>query len=130
MVFVGWFNAFFKKYVALDHNLSRITQAKKITHSLYENLTFIADDIIELNITEKFDVIIAKNVIHYARDKINIAFDNIFRVLNDDGIIIISEPAITPYNWNDDTLNENSDTFDKLRWNKKKKKNWKMHIII
>ena len=89
---------------------------KKITHSLYENLTFVVDNIIESKINKKFNIIIAKNIIHFTEKKINIAFNNIYKLLKKNGIIIISEPIIKPDGWIDDTLNKKSDKFDKSIW--------------
>ena len=46
------------------------------------------------------------NVIHFMEQKINIAFDNMIKMLKKDGIIIIIEPIIKPYGWQDDRLNK------------------------
>ena len=116
-----FFCNFLKTYIATNINKIRITEAQKLTHPLYENLTFIVDDIVKSKITNKFNIIIAKNVIHFTGKKINIAFDNMMKCLKKNGIIIISEPIIKPDGWIDEILNEKSDKFDKLRWNRKKK---------
>lgn len=112
---------FMKTYTATDINKNSITEAQKLTHPLFENLTFIVDNIVESKITNKFNIIIAKNVIHFTGKKINIAFDNMIKCLKKDGIIIISEPMIKPDGWNDDALNKKSDKFDKSIWDHKKK---------
>ena len=110
-----FFCNFLKTYIATNINKIRITEAQKLTHPLYENLTFIVDDIVKSKITNKFNIIIAKNVIHFTGKKINIAFDNMMKCLKKNGIIIISEPIIKPYGWNDETLNKTSDKFDKSK---------------
>ena len=116
-----FFCNFLKTYIATDINKIRITEAQKLTHSLYENLTFIVDDIVESKITNKFNIIIASNVIHFTGKKINIAFDNMTKCLKKNGIIIISEPIIKSDGWMDETLNKKSDKFDKSIWNRKKR---------
>ena len=117
-----FFCNFFKSYIATDRNKNKINESIKLTHPLYENLTFIVDDIIETKITNKFNIIIAINVIHYMEQQINIVFDNMIKMLKKNSIIIISEPPIKPENWLDDRLNKKSDKFDKSIWNLKKKK--------
>ena len=116
-----FFCNFFKTYIATDKSKADINKAEKLTHPLYENLTFMVNDIVESNITNKFNIIIASNVIHFTGNKINIAFDNMMKCLKKDGIIIITEPHIKPINWMDDKFNNKSEKFDKSAWNRKKK---------
>jgi len=116
-----FFCNFFRKYIAIDNNEKKILEAKNNTHSLYENLTFSVDDILKIKITNKFNIILAKNVIHYMEKQIDIAFINILKLLKKNGIFIIIENIIKPDGWLDDTLNKKSDKFNQLRWNKKKK---------
>jgi len=116
-----FFCNFFKTYIATDKSKPLINEAEKLTHPLYENLTFMVNDIVESNITNKFNIIIANNVIHFTENKINIAFDNMMKCLKKDGIIIITEPHIKPINWVDDKFNNKSEKFDKSAWNRKKK---------
>lgn len=112
---------FLKTYKATDKSETIINEAKKMTHPLYENLTFVVDNIVESKITDKFNIIIAKNVIHFMNKKINIAFENMIKFLKKDGIIIIIEPIIKPDGWIDEALNKKSDKFDKSIWDHKKK---------
>ena len=76
-----FFCNFFKSYIATDKSDIKINESIKLTHLLYENLIFIVDDIIESKLTKKFNIIIAKNVIHFTEQKINIAFDNMIKML-------------------------------------------------
>jgi SAM-dependent methyltransferase len=116
-----FFCNFSKTYIATDKSKAKINEAENLKHPLYENLTFMVNDIVESKITNKFNIIIAINVIHFTGNKINIAFDNMMKCLKKDGIIIITEPHIKPVNWGDESLNKKSDKFDKSMWNRKKK---------
>ena len=76
---------FVKTYNGIDKFQKQIKKAQEMTHPLYENLNFFVDDIIgditNPNINNKFNIIFAQNTIHFTNEKINKAFDNMYKLL-------------------------------------------------
>ena len=81
------------------------------------------DNIKTTNITDKMDIIISINTIHFIDNKtdLDIVFKNIFNLLTKNGICIIIEPKIIPVEWGNSKLNKLSSQFNKELWNNKKK---------
>jgi SAM-dependent methyltransferase len=127
-----FFYNFFKTYIAIDTDKQAISIANENKHSLYKNLYFMTDDIKTTNITDKKDIIISINTIHYIYKKtdLDLVFKNIFSLLTKNGICIIIEPKITSVGWGDSRLNESSPQFNKELWNDKKKSLNNEHIYI
>lgn len=97
----------FKKTTAIDRDLQ----------ILPESIKFFQRNMTDLNLDEKFDVIIAINSVHFNDPKT--VLDGFKKVLNPGGIIIIQEPHIKPSSWMSDTLNKDSPNFDITRWKRK-----------
>jgi SAM-dependent methyltransferase len=126
-----FFCNFFKTYTGSDINKKLINICNSDKHPLYENLTYICDDIIETKIIDKKHIILANNTIHNIKAvKLSKTFSNIFKLLTKNGICILRESLIEPNGWQSDTMNISSPLFDIVEWNKKKKELKDLHKYI
>jgi 2-polyprenyl-3-methyl-5-hydroxy-6-metoxy-1,4-benzoquinol methylase len=112
---------FFRKYDAIDIDTETINSAKKQTHEIYSNLTFVVDNILDtLTQNKKYKIIFASNAIHYIGN-LHILFENIYKLLKKNGICIILENKPEPKRWKYHALNIQSEKFDEIQWLYKKK---------
>lgn len=112
---------FFRKYDAVDINTERIDNAKKLTHPIYSNLTFFVDNILNLSTQNiQYKIIFALHAIHYIGN-LEILFENIYKLLQKNGKLIIVENKPEPVRWGDSRLNIESDKFNEKIWMDKKK---------
>ena len=64
-----FFCNFFKTYTGIDTDNKVINIANENKHLLYENLYYMIDNIKTTNITDKMDIIISINTIHFIDNK-------------------------------------------------------------
>ena len=124
------FSPFVKTYIATDIDSNAIKVANDNKHSLYDNLTFIVDDVVETKLDSTYDIILSINTIHLTKTSITI--NKLLNMLNKNGTIIITEPIISPYNWGNDELNINSPNFnkDKFQYKKQLLENEHMYLMF
>jgi len=124
-IFARHMNLFFKKYDAIDISPQMIDSARKQTHPIYLNLTFIVADIVanQMDVSmlnKRYKIIFASNAIHLIGN-FDVLFANIYQRLKKNGICIIIENKPEPARWAEQSLNIQSDKFDEKRWLLKKK---------
>lgn len=94
------------------------------------NVNIINSDFEQYNTTKKYDVIMMFNVFHFF-EEYNHMLDKMLSMLKKGGIIFIDHPKAIPVGWGDSRLNEDSPDFNRVIWDKNKKRldNIKKYLI-
>ena len=88
-----------RKVIAVDVSPKSIELAQK-QFSKYKNLTFLAVDILDASITERFDVIVLPDVLHYiSEDKHEILFKKMTDWFSPNGFILTHSPSAEFIDW-------------------------------
>lgn len=87
----GQFSAYMASF---DKNVLGIDNSKKmieLAKSAFNNCEFLCEDVLNLNYKNKFDGILADNLLlHFSTPQCKKAIENFYNALNDDGLLLVS----------------------------------------
>ena len=111
-----------KHWSGIDISSESVDTARKNIKKLglEDKIDFEIGSFKEIPFTNKFDIVISSNSLHFEPDK-NDAFESIYASLKSDGYFIIFEPTPTPNGWSSNKLNEDSPNFNSELFEKKVK---------